>query len=37
MLKQLENPLVLAARILLALLFLPEGINKISGLSGTAG
>jgi putative oxidoreductase len=36
MLKQLQNPLALAARILIALLFLPEGINKITGFSGTA-
>jgi putative oxidoreductase len=37
MLKQFQNPLALAARILMALLFLPEGINKINGFSGTAG
>lgn len=37
MLKQFQNPLALAARILIALLFLPEGISKISGFSGTAG
>src|ERR1035437_125373 len=37
MLKQFQNPLALAARMLIALLFLPEGISKISGFSGTAG
>jgi putative oxidoreductase len=37
MLKQFQNPLALAARVLMALLFLPEGINKINGFSGTAG
>lgn len=37
MLTPLQNPLALAARILIALLFLPEGINKIAGFSGTVG
>ena len=37
MLTQFQNPLALAARMLIALLFLPEGISKISGFSGTAG
>src|SRR5665647_810954 len=32
-----QNPLALVARVLMALLFLPEGIGKISGFSGTAG
>lgn len=36
MLTTFKNPLALAARILMALLFLPEGINKIGGFSGTA-
>jgi putative oxidoreductase len=34
MLKQFQNPLALAARVLMALLFLPEGIGKIRGFSG---
>jgi putative oxidoreductase len=34
--KQFQAPLALAARLLMALLFLPEGIAKISGFSGTA-
>ena len=29
----LQNPLALAARLLMALLFLPEGIGKISGFA----
>ena len=33
----LQNPLALLARLLLAALFLPAGISKISGFSGTAG
>ncbi len=33
----LQNPLALAARILIAALFLPFGIGKISGFSGTVG
>ena len=37
MLKQFQNPLALAARVLMALLFLPEGIDKIREFSGTAG
>ncbi|MDO8274072.1 MAG: DoxX family protein [Serpentinimonas sp.] len=32
----LHNPLALSARLLLAALFLPAGINKIGGFSGTA-
>lgn len=35
MLTHLQNPLALAARVLLALLFLPEGIYKIGGFSNT--
>jgi putative oxidoreductase len=33
----LQNPLALLARLLLAALFLPAGIGKISGFAGTAG
>ncbi|GAB3193325.1 DoxX family protein [Hydrogenophaga aquatica] len=33
----LQNLLTLAGRLLLALLFLPAGISKITGFSGTAG
>lgn len=33
----LQNPLSLAARVLLALLFIPAGISKITGFAGTAG
>ncbi len=32
-----QNPLTLAGRVLLAALFLPAGIAKIGGFSGTAG
>lgn len=32
-----QNPLALAGRLLLALLFLPAGISKIAGFAGTAG
>lgn len=35
MLTNFQNSLALAARILMALLFLPEGISKIAGFSGT--
>lgn len=34
MLTHLQNPLALTARILMALLFLPEGIGKIHGFPG---
>jgi putative oxidoreductase len=37
MLNQLQNPLALIGRLLLAALFLPAGISKISGFAGTAG
>jgi len=37
MLANLQNPLSLLARVLLAVLFVPAGISKISGFSGTAG
>lgn len=33
----LQNPLSLAGRLLLALLFLPAGIGKITGYAGTVG
>ena len=37
MLNALQNPLSLAGRWLLAALFLPAGIAKISGFAGTVG
>ncbi len=37
MLNALQNPLSLAGRLLLALLFLPAGISKIGGFAGTVG
>ena len=37
MLDRLQNPLALAGRLLLALLFLPAGIGKLTGFAGTAG
>ncbi len=37
MLNKLQNPLSLISRILLALLFVPAGFNKIAGFAGTAG
>ena len=37
MFAKLQNPLSLVGRLLLALLFLPAGISKISGFAGTAG
>ncbi|MDO9031014.1 MAG: DoxX family protein [Hydrogenophaga sp.] len=33
----LQNPLALLSRLLLATLFLPAGIGKITGFAGTAG
>ena len=33
----LQNPLALASRLLLAALFLPAGIGKITGFAGTVG
>jgi putative oxidoreductase len=33
----LQNPLALLSRLLLAVLFLPAGIGKITGFAGTAG
>ena len=37
MLTALQNPLALAGRLLLALLFLPAGFSKIAGFAGTVG
>lgn len=37
MFKTLQNPLSLAGRLLFALLFLPAGINKLTGFAGTVG
>jgi putative oxidoreductase len=35
MFDKLQNPLALAGRLLLALLFLPAGISKLTGFAGT--
>ncbi len=37
MLAHLQNPLSLAGRLLIAALFLPAGISKITGFAGTVG
>jgi putative oxidoreductase len=37
MLNQLQNPLALVGRILLALLFITSGFGKITGFEGTVG
>ena len=37
MIASLQNPLALASRLLLAVLFLPAGIGKITGFAGTVG
>lgn len=37
MFNSLQNPLALAGRALLALLFVPAGFAKIAGFAGTAG
>ncbi len=37
MFNALQNPLALIGRLLLALLFLPAGIGKITGFAGTVG
>ncbi len=37
MIKSLQNPLALAGRLLLALLFLPAGIGKLTDFTGTVG
>jgi len=36
-LNRLQNPLAFAGRLLLAVLFLPAGIGKITGFAGTVG
>lgn len=37
MFDRLQNPLTLAGRLLLAALFLPAGLSKLTGFSGTVG
>jgi putative oxidoreductase len=37
MFEKLQSPLALAARVLIALLFVPAGISKIAGYGGTVG
>lgn len=37
MFANLQNPFALASRLLLAALFLPAGISKITGFAGTVG
>ena len=37
MFDQLQNPLAFAGRLLIAALFLPAGLAKISGFAGTVG
>ncbi|MDO6385300.1 MULTISPECIES: DoxX family protein [Uliginosibacterium] len=37
MFKTLQNPLSFASRLLLAALFLPAGIGKLTGFAGTVG
>lgn len=37
MFDKLQNPLALIGRLLLAALFLPAGISKITGFAGTVG
>lgn len=37
MFTSLQNPLALASRLLLAVLFLPAGIGKLTGFAGTVG
>jgi putative oxidoreductase len=37
MLNSLQNPLVLVGRLLMAALFLPAGISKLTGFAGTVG
>ncbi|MFZ4286582.1 DoxX family protein [Variovorax sp. HJSM1_2] len=37
MLNSLQNPLNLVGRLLIALLFLPAGISKLTGFAGTVG
>jgi putative oxidoreductase len=37
MFQSVQNPLSLAARVLMAALFLPAGISKLTGFAGTVG
>ena len=37
MISNFQNPMALIGRLLLALLFLPAGLSKISGFTGTVG
>ena len=37
MISNFQNPLAFVGRLLLALLFLPAGLSKISGFAGTVG
>ena len=37
MFQMLQNPLALAGRLLMAALFLPAGIHKVTGFAGTVG
>ena len=37
MLNNLQNPLALVGRVLLALMFITSGFGKIAGFAGTAG
>lgn len=37
MFNALQNPLALTGRLLLALLFLPAGVGKLTGFAGTVG
>lgn len=37
MLKQFSNPLALVGRVLIALLFVPAGFQKLTGFAGTVG
>src|SRR5438045_476242 len=37
MIDKLQNPLALTGRLLLAALFLPAGLSKLTGFSGTVG
>ena len=37
MFTSLQNPLTLIGRILLALLFIPAGVSKLTGFAGTVG
>lgn len=37
MFAKLQDPLALAGRLLMALLFLPAGIGKVTGFAGTVG